>query len=893
MPDCPNFFGERHIIRTRTTDIRFVDCVACPTLHDSGWKGWRRIVLSFPDFVRFVAVDNADVFARRCSAQGYRNRLPDNDGFGSDLLCDGLSLVNVYSAGGACSTNQLISGDLPCGRDAGARAVLYGPLREFQQRAVAFIYQPGVPAIEDEPLCRHCLADSRDTNSSQRLVTRCSDVGDPGDILFARVHVLLVLQFEAPAASEKLDVTEAVAKIVYLQHRVMWRRRLLSLQDLLVLALITSAAIAAALVAILKVRVGAVSIPVWAIVLGTMSLAVGAALIRWFRSRTGGAGAALLIDESLTLEDRVATSRLIIERGGPSGAFEEALIEDTAARVADQRASSIVPFRTRRWYALLLVSAIGLSATLMIPARSLPVDQATATERSDIESAGVHLEQTATELEQLVPPGTDTASLAKEQAEIGRGFRRATATRAEALRRLSALEERIRRRHDDLSNTRADEIVTLADRRLGNTLATLSKPRSKKFESAGGQLAETGNAPPVDAKESSRKQAGAPVPDRAGKPPETSAEPSGKSGIANSRAESPTTGKPTNGNRSATGSQKQLQEPITAETNRNAGSVKESTRLDTTRKETAGEPAASAQTTPQKQDQPSPADSGAGVEKTPEKSGDGSKADSPSTPQVPPISPEALKAVPDSLVEQAAKALPKLSEELLRKAAELRANELSPADIEKLRKAAESLARDLDQIGQSQELQKALQEMARQVRPEQIDEVARELSNQEKLKQELEGAARLLSENRRAKEIVAGLAGELARAQDQKRQGDSNQQTAGKSNMQSDAGRSDDASSTSRRGGAGAEKSDVENGRLAGSGRESTLKGKLQQRAGGEYLYLESKAGTGAARAPYSTAYPRYRREAERSVQRSQVPPNLRSIVRKYFDAINPDAKRQ
>jgi hypothetical protein len=70
------------------------------------------------------------------------------------------------------------------------------------------------------------------------------------------------------------------------------------------------------------------------------------------------------------------------------------------------------------------------------------------------------------------------------------------------------------------------------------------------------------------------------------------------------------------------------------------------------------------------------------------------------------------------------------------------------------------------------------------------------------------------------------------------------------------------------------------------------LKGKLQQGFGGEYLYLQTKAGVGAARTPYSSAYPQYRREAERSVQRSQVPPNLRSVVRKYFDAINPDAKK-
>ena len=78
-----------------------------------------------------------------------------------------------------------------------------------------------------------------------------------------------------------------------------------------------------------------------------------------------------------------------------------------------------------------------------------------------------------------------------------------------------------------------------------------------------------------------------------------------------------------------------------------------------------------------------------------------------------------------------------------------------------------------------------------------------------------------------------------------------------------------------------------------GKGQETKLSGNLQRGSGGEYLYLQSKAGAGAARAPYSSAYPQYRREAERSVERSQVPPRMRSVVRSYFDAINPDAAKK
>jgi hypothetical protein len=230
----------------------------------------------------------------------------------------------------------------------------------------------------------------------------------------------------------------------------------------------------------------------------------------------------------------------------------------------------------------------------------------------------------------------------------------------------------------------------------------------------------------------------------------------------------------------------------------------------------------------------------------------------------------------------------------LKKAAKLRANELSPADIEKLRKAAESLSRDLAPIAQSKELQQALKEMARQIGPEQIEQVARELGNQEKLKQELDAAARLLMENQQAREMVAGLAEQFARMRDEKRQ-QGNGRPSGKSAMLDEETSARNQASRGNRAKAGGAPETLQKGadrRLAGEGRDSGLKGKLQQGSGGEYLYMQTKAGVGAARAPYSSAYPQYRREAERSVQRSQVPTNLRSLVRKYFDAINPDAKK-
>jgi hypothetical protein len=642
-------------------------------------------------------------------------------------------------------------------------------------------------------------------------------------------------------------MSRAVAKIVRLERSVMWRKRLLSLQDGLVLAVTIGGLIAAALV--LLVRLRPIGLPSWIVIVGAMSLAIAATLIRSFLTRTRVNDAAFLIDQSLKLDDRVATSHLIIERGGPRGGLEEALIEDAAGRMGNQRAASLVPLRMRRWYMLSLVSLVGLVAALMIHTRSLPVAEALAAERADIESAGEHLEQTATEVEQAVPSETETATLAKEQAELGRGFRRSPLTRAEALRRLSSLEGRIRRRHDDLSSTRADEIVSLADRRLGGSLSALSSARRAKVEPDADQPDLLADEPASASKrEANRTQ--------------REAEP-------RNRPQEPVPGKDLKADSPGTNS----------------------TKPDPKVVKTAGEPGASGDQKPAEQ---KPSDLKAEGEKTGDLNTAERKADDKQPSEQPTVSLDALKAVPTSLAEQAAKTLPRISEELLKKAAELRAHELSPADIEKLRKAAEALSRDLAPIAQSKELRQAFQEMARQIRPEQIEQVARELGNQEKLKEELDAAARLLMENQQAKEMVAGLAGQFARVRDETRQPATGRPST-KSGTREEETRARNKASGSNRakaGGATEKLATAADRSLAGEGRDSSLKGKLQQGSGGEYLYLQTKAGVGASRAPYPSAYPQYRREAERSVQRSQVPTNLRSLVRKYFDAINPDAKK-
>lgn len=461
---------------------------------------------------------------------------------------------------------------------------------------------------------------------------------------------------------------------------------------------------------------------------------------------------------------------------------------------------------------------------------------------------------------------------------------------------LSLLEARIRGRHDDLASTRADEIVSLADRRLGAALSTLATPHRKKLESDESRLASPADELAGASKREPNTETRAGPPSGEQKPSESSREKALKSRPSDSRTQAqtkgdqPNTAGPKTKGQAGAEPQNRPQEPVSGKDLKADSTRTDSTKPDPRVAKTAGEPGASGHQKPAEQ---KPSDPKADGEKTGALNTGERKADDKQPSEHPTGSLDALKAVPNALAEQAAKALPRISAELLKKAAELRANELSPADIEKLRKAAESLSRDLAPIAQSKELQQALQEMTRQIRPEQIEQVARELENKEKLKQELDAAARLLMENQQAKEMVAGLAGQFARVRDEKRH--DNRQASSKSGMgeEETRARNQDARSNRANTGGAPEKSETAaDRRLAGQGRDSSLKGKLQQGSGGEYLYLQTKTGVGAARAPYSSAYPQYRREAERSVQRSQVPPNLRSVVRKYFDAINPDAKK-
>jgi hypothetical protein len=189
--------------------------------------------------------------------------------------------------------------------------------------------------------------------------------------------------------------------------------------------------------------------------------------------------------------------------------------------------------------------------------------------------------------------------------------------------------------------------------------------------------------------------------------------------------------------------------------------------------------------------------------------------------------------------------------------------------------------------------------MAQQIKPEDIERAARELARQEDLKRELQAAARLLNENQQAKDAVAGLAEQAKALRDEMRANgavDSLAQENRDAESLDAVGRGARDGSSGGTRAASSPKSGV--GRdditeaLAGKGREARQSGKLANGSGGRYLYLRTEAGRAAARVPYSSAYPRYRRDAERLVQRSQVPAAMRSMVRDYFDAINPDRRK-
>jgi hypothetical protein len=702
---------------------------------------------------------------------------------------------------------------------------------------------------------------------------------------------------------------EAASSLKQFERQVMWRKRLLALQDRAALVILVGCVASAAFVLAARLKEG--GRVQWAILIGILGAAVVAILSNWVTTRASEREAAFAIDDTLGLEDRVITAHEIIERGGPKRVVEMALVEDAASRVASGRASSIVPYRLKGWHALCVAAIVALVAAIMIPEKALPGGETIAAARADIQAAGEQLEQAATEAEQIAPPESETAKLAVEQADLGRSLRQSNESRAEALKRLSSLEGRIRERHGALAATRAEEIVNIAERRLRAAISAKPKPRSQPEADVKGNPLAAGESPDdkeagadardLNAKDSKQKardrnkdQSGATPPGPAAARVNSNsadASASNRNAISAAAAEARGAGRQrSNANNQAADKsasagesqpnsqgqsgqanpQNRPQEPVSSQDARAASGNNNSAAGNKQRGRTANEAGEAAE--------------GAGARAEGDAKGESKDEQNPEG------GPPAANPLGGLMADQAAKALPQMSQELLKKAEQLRAGQLSPDDIKRLAQAAEFLARDLNQIAQSKELQQALEQMARQINPEQIEQVARQLMNQEQLKRELEAAARLMMQNQQAKEVVAGIKQKVDDIAKQFRGRDGNDRPGGQRGPAGGPGRDGKGESGS---GSRLQLGPTGGQKLKGQGKESNVGGSLQRGTGGEYLYLQTKAGAGAARAPYSSAYPQYRREAERSVQRSQVPPRMRSVVRSYFDAINPDASKK
>jgi len=242
-------------------------------------------------------------------------------------------------------------------------------------------------------------------------------------------------------------VTEAIEKIRRLERAVVMRKRLLAARHAVALAVLISGFASAG--AILYVRLRPIDVPAWAIVASVFAVVSGVLLGRVIVNRVTFHEAAFLIDGRLKLDDRLTTAHSIIERGAPVIGLEEALIDDTAARIAAASSTELVPLRVPRWYGISVLSVAALVVAVTIPEGALPGGEAVAAARADIREAGERLEQEAGKIEQTTAPDSKTAELAREQAEMGRAFRRGTHSRSEALTKLSALGERIRQRRDE------------------------------------------------------------------------------------------------------------------------------------------------------------------------------------------------------------------------------------------------------------------------------------------------------------------------------------------------------------------------------------------------------------------------------------------------------------
>lgn len=641
---------------------------------------------------------------------------------------------------------------------------------------------------------------------------------------------------------------------------VMLRVRLLAVQDWTALCLLSSAAVSG--VVILASRLAPLNslmepvsrVPLWAL-FSCAAASLVAAIIHLSRPRSCSfsahatqSQAARLIDRTLRLEDRFATAQAIIAEARPLRPIEQALVRDVDSRVEPARPSSVAHYRipnpagaARCGGAAALAGVLALAAGVLVAKTLQPVIKANVAPVELVET-GQKLEQSATEIEKEIAPETPTAQLAREQARVGRDL--GQVREAEALRRLSSLAERLRARSEELRSTRADEIVSLAEKRFEAAVTAPARQRGTRATESDKHSAPEGSE-------------------------EAKSEKPGAASHEATSAESADEGKRVGD-----------AAPRNDSDNKTDTQGDSAAKRDPAKARPVTDPTSSEQSAADKGSSRAavPANSPAAREQVGTEKAEGAEpAPVPSGTEQPTTEAEAgeKKEGMGSLLplEQAAKLAPKLSEQLLQKASELRADQLKAEDIARIKQAAEALLGDLSNIQNSEELRRAFEQLARRVDPAQLEQVARQLMSQEKVRDELIAAMRLLTENRQAREMIAGFARRAAEA-------------GARSSRQG----SEPSGATADLGSLEARQPDSRRPLPSPSGKRLKPEATTRGTSPAEFVYAKPKAGEAVARVPYTAAYPSYRRQAERSVERGQVPPHLRSLVKTYFDSINPDA---
>jgi hypothetical protein len=633
------------------------------------------------------------------------------------------------------------------------------------------------------------------------------------------------------------------------------RRRLQAMRVNAVSAVTVVSMVSAALV--VTVRAELVQLKTLYLIAALILLLVSALLVAWSKSQPVERDGAFELDQEFSLDDRLATAHQVITEGGPESAFEVALVEDAAERIRPLKTKRVRLSRPGLFDAFALMSMAVLVCLWLLPPSVLRMPRRAEDSGSDLAAAGALLERASSEFDALTPVTTETARLAKEQAALGKALRTSPGERSEALKKLSALAERIERRHDLLKGTHADEIVALSDRRLRTALA------EDKLKLASSTIASTSQENSMAPLEQTARESASRADSKKQQSTNQAKPEVAKTEHADQEARNKKEPLPADGT-----AQKSLRKPDADQANTENANRRASEQDEANRKQTKT------------------STGGSGSEARPQ--GESRTKEDPSGNR---LSDSLSKAVG----EESAKAMPKLSEALLNKALELKNGQLSANDLTKLAQAAQALSKDLSGIPHSETLGRALEEMAKQVKPEQIEQVARELAKNEELREELQAAARLLSENQQAKDLIAGLSESTKSLRE--RLGGSRELEALRETYQGGSvsgNRKSDGSSIDQGGptNAVAQSGEDSRGNLEGRGVKQTPGGQVRRGEPGAYLYLETRPSTGAARSPYASAYPMYRREAERYVKKGQVPSQLRTMVRDYFDAINPDRNK-